>query len=270
MNAFNRSRALAVAVVGALALSPAPALADTDSIDEVRIETQIWTSYALNRHLRAFDIAVDVEGSTATLTGKVDSGVEKELAEQVALGVDGVSRVDNQLAVVDGAPRRAAGKDPDFGTRVADASITASVKSKLLWSAATDGFDINVDTRAGRVTLAGAVDSAESKAAASRIARNTDGVVAVDNQLAIDSKTPRRVADKVEQGAADGWITTRVKSSLLMSRWVDGTDIAVETKNGVVYLSGDVDSPEERALAVELAGNIRGVKKVDADALKLG
>ena len=46
----------------------------------------------------------------------------------------------------------------------------------------------------------------------------------------------------------DGWITTKVKSTLLYSSNVDGSDIKVDTKNGVVTLSGKVDTGAERAL----------------------
>ena len=63
---------------------------------------------------------------------------------------------------------------------------------------------------------------------------------------------------------ADSWITTKVKSSLLYSRNVSGFDIGVNTDKGVVTLDGTVSSGAEKALATELAHNIRGVKSVDA------
>lgn len=276
MNKHRNSARLAAAMALSLGAALAPigaSLATTANdlsaeVGDARREAQIWTSYALSPHLRGFDISVDVSGNRAVLTGKVQDQIEKELAEQIALGVDGIARVDNQLTV-DGNAQRVARKpnERDFGATMSDASITASVKSKLLWSEATDGLKINVDTRDGRVTLAGTADTVDGKNAATRLARNTDGVLSVDNRIQVDPNY-KRGTDLAEQEVSDAWLTTRVKSSLLTSRGVDGLDIAVETKNGVVYLSGEVDSSAERALAVELADNIRGVKKVDASGLK--
>ncbi|ABC28292.1 protein containing putative phospholipid-binding domain [Hahella chejuensis KCTC 2396] len=60
-------------------------------------EGVIQTRYLLNPALRAFAIQVTVIRDKAVLEGDVDTEIEKVLAEQVALSVDGVSRVDNRL-----------------------------------------------------------------------------------------------------------------------------------------------------------------------------
>ena len=65
----------------------------------------------------------------------------------------------------------------------------------------------------------------------------------------------------------DGWITTKVKSTFMCSSNVDGSDISVSTDKGIVTLSGKVDSGAERALAIELAQNVRGVNSVNSKAL---
>jgi osmotically-inducible protein OsmY len=50
---------------------------------------------------------------------------------------------------------------------------------------------------------------------------------------------------------------------------VNSSDISVSTDSGIVTLSGKVNSGAERALAVELAQNVRGVKSVDSKSLTL-
>jgi osmotically-inducible protein OsmY len=50
---------------------------------------------------------------------------------------------------------------------------------------------------------------------------------------------------------------------------VNGSDIDVSTKDGVVTLSGKMDSGVERALAIELASNIKGVKSVNSKSLTM-
>lgn len=265
---------LGLALAGMTAANAAGNASPAQDLTDARREAQIWTTYGFNPHLRALDIEVDVNGNTAILSGKVSDGVEKELAEQIALGTQGIDKVDNRL-VVDGTYEPKARVVPagerDFTTTVEDATITASVKSKLLWSSNTDGLAIDVDTSNGKVTLNGSADTAAAKDLAGRIARNTDGVRAVDNRLVVGAAKPASdataaVAD-TEAAVSDAWITTKVKSTFAYSRWVDATDIDVTTNNGVVVLKGEVESGTEKNLAAELAQNVRGVRKVDASGL---
>jgi len=58
-----------------------------------------------------------------------------------------------------------------------------------------------------------------------------------------------------------------VKSTFMYSTNVDGSDISVNTDKGIVTLSGKVDSGAERALAIELTQNVRGVKSVNSKSL---
>ena len=58
-----------------------------------------------------------------------------------------------------------------------------------------------------------------------------------------------------------------MKSTYGYSSNVNGSDIGVSTNSGIVTLSGKVDSGAERALAIELAQNVRGVKSVQSKAL---
>lgn len=62
----------------------------------------------------------------------------------------------------------------------------------------------------------------------------------------------------------DSWITTKVKADLLATDGVAGTDINVDTKEGVVTLSGNVKSKAEADKAVSVARGIKGVTKVES------
>lgn len=86
--------------------------------------------------------------------------------------------------------------------------------------------------------------------------------------LAVDSPTQAAKTESQEP-VTDTWITTKVKSELLATRHVSGTDIKVETSNGLVSLSGTVDSQAERDKAIAKAKAIKGVKQVDASQLKV-
>jgi osmotically-inducible protein OsmY len=63
----------------------------------------------------------------------------------------------------------------------------------------------------------------------------------------------------------DQTITAKVKSALLGDPEVKGLQVKVETYNGVVQLSGFVDSPAQIPRAVELAKGVEGVKSVKND-----
>ncbi|MDV3467523.1 BON domain-containing protein [Stenotrophomonas sp. C3(2023)] len=67
----------------------------------------------------------------------------------------------------------------------------------------------------------------------------------------------------------DTWITTKVKADLLTSSNVPGTEVKVETVNGVVSLSGTVANQAEHDKAVTTARGIKGVQRVDASALRV-
>ncbi|MBD9483416.1 BON domain-containing protein [Pseudomonas sp. PDM14] len=273
-----KTLALAVSSAAVFGLTPltihAAEGAVSREVSEARQEGSIWTAMALNRHLNPFDIGVDVENGTARLTGKVETQVEKDLAEQVALSIEGVDEVDNQLQLDAALKPRESGKKLDFAQRFDDASLTATVKSKLLWNSSTEALDIAVKTEHGVVTLSGQAGSAAAKELAGQLAQNTNGVQRVNNLLSISSaggtlERAQAEANDASAAISDAWITSKVKSSLFYNRRLDGLDISVATDGGTVSLTGTVPSSTEKLLAVETAQNIRGVREVQADALRV-
>lgn len=68
-----------------------------------------------------------------------------------------------------------------------DATLTAEVKAKLAADPEVAAYSIDVDTLEHVVTLSGRVSSAEESAEAEKLARNTEGVKAVVNRLAVGS-----------------------------------------------------------------------------------
>lgn len=254
------------------------------SVDDARLEARVETTIALNRSLQRSDIQVKVEDSTVTLTGTVDDDLHRQLAEELAMNVEGVDSVDNELEVDEefAGPARG-GEDADgdrrtFAQTVEDATTTTAVRSRLLWSRNADGVNTEVETRNGHVTLSGTAESEEAKRMAESLARNAWGVTAVTNNITVAPEDGERTASRDEvagtesgqeadddgNAMSDAWITTKVRSSFLTSRWISGRDIDIETNDGVVELSGELDSAAERDLAIEVAENIRGVNRVDA------
>jgi len=265
---YSNNVLLSLAVTSAIAGTSAFANATpSQEVIEARQESQIWTTYALSPYLRANDLKVSVHEGKATLTGNVAEDVSKDLARQIALGVDGIKTVDNKIEVVPNYKAPAKSADRTYGEMIDDASITSEVKSKLAWSRYADALTANVDTTRGKVKLSGTAHSAEARELAGKLAGNTRGVHSVDNQLTVVAAKPGAQAEGTD--IADGWITTKVKSTFMYSSNVNGSDIAVSTNGGIVTLTGKMDSGAERALAIELARNVRGVKSVDSNLLTM-
>jgi len=151
-----------------------------------------------------------------------------------------------------------------------DAGITTKVKAKLAADSAVKATDINVDTKDRIVTLSGKVDSEAAKARAVELARNTTGVRdVVDNltwmaaQVSENAPNPAGVAGAPSsQPVSDAAITAAVKSKLLADTTVGGLKINVDTRDGVVSLSGPVKSQTEKDTALRIARETSGVRDV--------
>src|SRR5690606_19220744 len=179
-----------IAAILAVSLAASPAFAGDKSmeqaVNDARLEGQIATAILFNEHLNPFEISVEVDNNVAVLTGTVDESIDKDLAERLAKNANGIMKVDNRIAVDSNwKPRESKEGERDFGDMVSDATVSTSVKSRLLWNDVTDGSDIKVDTNMGRVTLTGTATTANEKDVAGRVAINTDGVLSVDNRIEV-------------------------------------------------------------------------------------
>ena len=71
------------------------------------------------------------------------------------------------------------------GEQIEDSAITSAVKTRLAGDPDVSAHDIDVDTEEGVVTLNGTVESQFQKDEAGRIARDTEGVRSVINNLKV-------------------------------------------------------------------------------------
>jgi osmotically-inducible protein OsmY len=189
MNRFPVKSIVAACAI-ALASSTLVAAQTDEQLTDLWVKAKLTTTYTLNRQLNPFDIKTDVNDGVATLSGTVESDVERDLAEELALSVEGIHDVKNELTVDSAVAASQTGQtgqtadsaERSFSRRVEDANITARVKSQLLSNKNTGGLAIEVDTRNGKVTLSGTVDSDTEGELAGQIAQNTNGVSDVDRQ----------------------------------------------------------------------------------------
>jgi hyperosmotically inducible protein len=150
-----------------------------------------------------------------------------------------------------------------------DLGITAKVRAKMATDDTVRTSKIHVDTENGVVTLTGNIDSPEAKARALALAKDTQGVVEVKDMIAV--RRPAGDGDAPEPGRTvgvtidDAGTTLRVKDRLLEDPIVKGLEIDVDTRDGVVYLTGRVGSEFEKDQAIKLTRETKGVKDVQAN-----
>ncbi|MBU2977185.1 BON domain-containing protein [Alteromonas sp. C1M14] len=159
-----------------------------------------------------------------------------------------------------------------------DAWIDGKAEATLLFNGNLNSFDINTDVQDGAVILTGKVENSVDKKLAEELVANIDGVSDVDNQLTVVEDMGRMKShdsDDMHSDSAmgndeddtseltDAKIATVIKTRLLMDTDISGFDIDVDVENGMVTLSGTVDSDAERDLAVEIAKNADDVKDVE-------
>jgi osmotically-inducible protein OsmY len=284
---------------------PAADLERSPSWITQRIQAQYFTTPDVRG--RNIDVTTTSDG-VVTLRGEVEEPRARDEAVRIARETDGVTRVNDQLRVT-GQTADVARADPtmprdttttprdpalpqdptaprdttvDRDARTAadrrgafdqpDAWVTAKVQAKYFVDQDVKGRDINVDTRDGVVTLTGEVHSEAERRQALALARNTDGVLSVSDQLQVvpdrDATRTDRRGDTTTAGRGigdtlgDTWVTTLVQSKFFLDADVKARDIDVDTRNGVVTLTGAVASQDERQMAEQIARDTRGVSRV--------
>ena len=121
----------------------------------------------------------DAEDTDGIVTDEEVSDARRELSEAGDKIGAALGRAGEQIGeATDGA---AGNLEPLLD----DAAITAKIKSKLAGDPEVNAFDVDVDTNAGVVTLTGIVDSRAASSGAEKHARQTDGVVKVQNLLQV-------------------------------------------------------------------------------------
>ncbi len=164
------------AVVGGVAAGGYKGITDERSVgtmvDDSVISTSVKTRMISDKFVKSRHIDVDVLNGVVYLIGAVESPSQKKMATNIAMGVDGVRRVENQLIV----------SGTTVGQSLNDIIFTSKLKVHLLKHPDIRSTNIDVDTNNNIVTLTGIVGSQKEKNTTLSIAqRVADGRRIVDN-----------------------------------------------------------------------------------------
>jgi len=174
-----------------------PATKMTDS----ELEDKIKAKFNSDAQLKAADLSVsaDADKNEATISGEVGTQALRSkaiaMAKEASTGLILTDKIDvkpreltreeytEERAIEERERARGAGEK--LGASLDDAWIHTKLVAKFVGDANTPARNINVDVVNNVVTLRGTVDTAEQRAEAERVARDTEGVKRVVNQLKV-------------------------------------------------------------------------------------
>ncbi len=199
--------------------------------DEKEIEQTILDAWLLDPRIEILDPSVNVKNGTASLRGSVSTLQAKRSAEQDAKNTIGVFRVKNFLKVRPTEPRT-------------DQETVEDIRAAVTRDPFLERMGLSVSVFNGVAYLTGAVDNTFQKTHAENLVSQTPGVVEVLNRLRVPS---------IHQDKDDREILEDIQDELWWSPFIDSETINVTVNDGLVTLTGTVNSWREKKIAGENA-----------------
>lgn len=222
------------------------------------------TKIALFADSRAPGSAVSVEtkNGMVSLRGKVENAAEKQAAEEVARGIEGVQGVRNELQVVPGTAKKL--------VDVKDDEITKQVKNRLEKDPKLKSVDVRTDN--GVVTLKGRLPNITDSARASQMAREVPGVRAVRNDTTYDNPKVSLESDRPARARPVSMTRPQHTAPLVAARTDADVRVVQEKLKDKGFDPGPVDGVWGPRTASALADfqrkeNLTVTKRLDRETL---
>ena len=189
MNIYYRLLVLAVSITGILSFTGCNKTQEDASksatgttvgteIDDSIITTKVKSKLLADQDIKGFDLKVETHKGDVLLSGFVDNQAQIDHAIMITRSIEGVKNVDNKVGLKSNAATT-------MGVKVDDSIVTSKVKSSLLADPDIKSLDIAVVTNNGEVQLSGFVNNQTQIDHAIDIARRTEGVHNVINELRV-------------------------------------------------------------------------------------
>ena len=150
----------------------------------------------------------------------------------------------------------AAGQERGLNGAVDDFTIKTNVERALVAADPRLQPGITTTVYEGRVLLTGRVPTPQMKAEAEQATARVANVRALYNELEVAP------AEGAWNDAQDAWITTRIRSEMVLDPAIRSINYSIDTQNGSVYLIGSARSQAELDRATRIARYVPGVKRV--------
>ena len=157
---------------------------------DVWLITNVKTTLLFHRNVNATEIEILAKDGTVTLRGEVAGVAQKDLATEYAWDVPGVKDVKNEMTVSsdDVKPDKTTlGEKVDaLSESIDDASVTALVKTTLLYHRSTSALRTTVNTKDGVVYLGGKARNGAEEDLATKLVSDVHGVKRVVNNMVVE------------------------------------------------------------------------------------
>ena len=189
MNIYYRLLVLAMSITGILSFTGCNKTQEDASksatgttvgteIDDSIITTKVKSKLLADQDIKGFDLKVETHKGDVLLSGFVDNQAQIDHAIMITRSIEGVKNVDNKVGLKSDSATT-------MGVKVDDSIVTSKVKSSLLADPDIKSLDIAVVTNNGEVQLSGFVNNQTQIDHAIDIARRTEGVHNVINELRV-------------------------------------------------------------------------------------
>ncbi|MBT1070334.1 BON domain-containing protein [Pelotalea chapellei] len=264
VSAAQKSRAKRVASVAGVkkvdaseleVTSPAGKQPEEPMVTDAQIQQAVVNALQVDPRTSTYKISVDVTGRVATLRGTVETLEAKRAAKQDAMNTRGIIAVKNRLKV-----------QPTL--ELDDASVAKRVREALAADPLVESYQIGVSVIGNVAYLSGTVDASYQKTEAEFAASTVTGVIDVVNGLAVRNPAAPSVYDPFVDyfifydlsGPAserakknEAQLRQDIRDQFYWSPFVDADQVKVTVKDGVVTLTGTVDSNYEKEMAAKNA-----------------
>ena len=209
---------------------------------------------------RYISLARAVAVAAALMLSMVASGRADSPTPTPGVGARAGGAIDRALSAV--------------GDELSDAIVKTKIRVAMLEHLKSDGLRVQVDVRAGVVSLSGEVQRRADRKLAEQVAASVDGVKEVHSKVTVAAgarPAPPPVAGfvgEVERSFDDALLEARIKGRLLEEIGKAAFKVEVSAVDGVVSLSGSVPDEARERLAVKAAQGTSGVKELH-DLLKI-
>ncbi len=235
-----------------------PSNADTPAISDAEIARQIAS--ALKQHqnhgeLKGFAIDMTVQDGIVTYTGHVSNEQQIALALEAAHSVEGVKDIVSKLAV----------SEEDSADELASSQSTPQVDSlaaEPIWARESDPTPA-IPKLEPQPVASPEPQRAETRSTPSTVAEYRAEPANLADNAKVENAIYRREAD--ELAMRDQQIGAELMQLLQKAKQdgqLRGFGIGVHVHQAQVRLTGRVSSREQQQMAIDLARDIRGVKKV--------
>ncbi|GJL68231.1 MAG: hypothetical protein NPIRA06_08660 [Nitrospirales bacterium] len=247
--AKERAAALAGTIKGVRSVMNQLLVNPPSSLEDQDIEDHVKSALLENPATELYDMNVRVTDGRVTLTGIVQSWQEKQLAFQVAKGVEGIKDIQDKLRVRTVENR-------------SDKAVKQEILQRLHHDVWINPSSVMITVRDGQVTVSGIVESVDEK---SRIISLSwvHGITSVNGEhLKVewsDREPMRRSGFHI---ASDETIQDAIYDALSYDPRITTADITIDVTEGLVTLTGIVENLQAKTTAEENTWNTTGVYNV--------